>query len=84
MPFSLSRRLLQPERLSLLRAGQKSGAIGAMFGFMADNYEARLRDRMKRMTALLEPMAIGIISIVVGFVALSLVLALSSVYEGVV
>ena len=55
-----------------------------MFGFMADNYENRLRDSMKRMTSLLEPLAIGSISIIVGFVALSLVLALSSVYEGVV
>lgn len=75
---------LEAMDLSLLRAGQKSGAIGAMFGFMADNYDARLRDRMKQMTALLEPMAIGVISIVVGFVALSLVLALSSVYDGVI
>lgn len=75
---------LEAMDLSLLRAGQKSGAVGAMFGFMAENYEARLRDRMKRMTSLLEPMAIAVISIVVGFVALSLVLALSSVYEGVV
>lgn len=75
---------LEAMDLSLLRAGQKSGAIGTMFGFMADNYEGRLRDSMKRMTALLEPMAIAIISLVVGFVALSLVLALSSVYEGVV
>lgn len=75
---------LEAMDLSLLRAGQKSGAIGSMFGFMADNYESRLRDRMKRMTALLEPLAIGVVSIVVGFVALSLVLALSSVYEGVI
>ncbi|MFC5343996.1 type II secretion system F family protein [Brevundimonas staleyi] len=75
---------LEAMDLSLLRAGQKSGAVGAMFGFMADNYEGRLRDRMKRMTALLEPAAIAFISIIVGFVALSLVLALSSVYEGVV
>lgn len=75
---------LEAMDLSLLRAGRKSGAIGAMFGFMADNYEARLRDRMKRMTSLLEPLAIAVISIVVGFVALSLVLALSTVYEGVV
>jgi type II secretory pathway component PulF len=74
---------LEAMDLSLLRAGQKSGSVGSMFGFMADNYEARLRDRMKRMTSLLEPMAIGTISIIVGFVALSLVLALSSVYEGV-
>ena len=75
---------LEAMDLSLIRAGQKSGAVGAMFGFMADNYEARLRDRMKQMTALLEPLAIAMISIVVGVVALSLVLALSSVYEGVV
>jgi len=75
---------LEAMDLSMLRAGQKSGAVGAMFGFMADNYEARLRDRMKRMTALLEPAAIAIISLLVGFIALSLVLALSSVYEGVV
>jgi general secretion pathway protein F len=75
---------LEAMDLSMLRAGQKSGAIGSMFGFMAENYETRLRDRMKRMTALLEPLAIAVISLVVGFVALSLVLALSSVYEGVV
>lgn len=75
---------LEAMDLSLLRAGQKSGAIGTMFGFMADNYEARLRDRMKRLTSLLEPIAIGVVSIIVGFVALSLVLALSSVYDGVI
>lgn len=75
---------LEAMDLSMLRAGQKSGAVGTMFGFMADNYEGRLRDRMKRMTSLLEPLAIAFISLIVGFVALSLVLALSSVYEGVV
>jgi len=75
---------LEAMDLSLLRAGQKSGTLGAMFGFMADNYENRLRDRMKQMTALIEPLAIATISLIVGFVALSLVLALSSVYEGVV
>ncbi|HRO32491.1 MAG TPA: type II secretion system F family protein [Brevundimonas sp.] len=75
---------LEAMDLSLLRAGQKSGAVGAMFGFIADNYEDRLRDRMKRLTSLLEPLAIAFISLIVGFVALSLVLALSSVYEGAV
>lgn len=79
-----SHTTLEAMDLSLLRAGQKSGAVGAMFGFIADNYEGRLRDRMKRLTALLEPLAIAFISLIVGFVALSLVLALSSVYEGAV
>jgi type II secretory pathway component PulF len=79
-----SHTTLEAMDLSLLRAGQKSGAVGAMFGFIADNYEGRLRDRMKRLTSLLEPLAIAFISLIVGFVALSLVLALSSVYEGAV
>lgn len=75
---------LEQMDLSLLRAGQKSGTVGTMFGFIADNYEDRLRDRMKRLTALIEPLAVAFISLIVGFVALSLVLALSSVYEGAV
>lgn len=74
---------LEAMDLSLLRAGQKSGAVGAMFGFIADNYEDRLRDRMKRLTALIEPLAVAFISLIVGFVALSLVLALSSTFEAV-
>lgn len=74
---------LEQMDLSLLRAGQKSGTVGTMFGFIADNYEDRLRDRMKRLTALIEPLAIAFISLIVGFVALSLVLALSSTFEAV-
>jgi general secretion pathway protein F len=69
--------------LSLLRAGQKSGALAAMFGFLADSYDDRLKDQMKRFTALAEPLAIGLISIVVGVIALSLVMALASIYDQV-
>lgn len=67
--------------LSLLRAGQRSGALARMFGFLADSYDATLKDTVKRLTAIIEPLAIGVISIIVGVVALSLVMALSSVYE---
>ena len=54
-----------------------------MFDFLADGYDAKLSDAMKRLTSLIEPIAIGFISILVGIVALSLVLALSSVYDTV-
>ena len=54
-----------------------------MFGFIADNYEDRRRARMKRLTALIAPLATAFISLIVGFVALSLVLALSSTFEAV-
>jgi len=69
--------------LSLLRAGQRSGALATMFGYMAGSYDERLRDDIKRMTALIEPLAIAVIAGVVGVVALGLVLALASVYETV-
>ncbi len=69
--------------LSLLRAGQKSGALGKMFTFLAASYDSQLKDTLKRLTALVEPIAIGLISILVGAVALSLILALSSVYDSV-
>ncbi len=67
--------------LSLLRAGQKSGALASMFGFLADRYDDELKDAMKRLTSLLEPAAVGLVAIIVGVIALSLVLALSSIYE---
>ena len=74
---------LTPMDLSLLRVGQKSGALGKMFDFLADGYDAKLTDSLKRLTALIEPLAIGLVSVLVGIVALSLVLALSSVYDSV-
>ena len=69
--------------LSLLRTGQKSGALAAMFGFLADAYDDRLKDAMKRFTSLAEPAAIAAVSVVVGVIALSLVMALASIYDSV-
>jgi general secretion pathway protein F len=45
--------------LSLLRAGQRSGSLAAMFGYMADAYDERLKDDVKRITALIEPLALA-------------------------
>ena len=74
---------LTPMDLSLLRTGQKSGALASMFGFLADSYDDRLKDAMKRFTSLAEPAAIAAISVVVGVIALSLVMALASIYDSV-
>jgi general secretion pathway protein F len=69
--------------ISMLRAGDKSGSLARMFAFVAAAYEDRLRDNLKRVTSLVEPLAIGLVSILVGGVALSLVLTLSSLYDTV-
>jgi general secretion pathway protein F len=74
---------LTPMDRSLLRTGQKSGALASMFGFLADSYDDRLKDSMKRFTSLAEPAAIAAVSVVVGVIALSLVMALASIYDSV-
>jgi len=74
---------LTPMDLSLVRAGQRSGALPTMFAHLAASYEDRVRDGVKRMTALVEPLAIAVIAVLVGIIALALVMALASVYETV-
>ncbi len=69
--------------LSLLRAGQRSGALAPMFSALADKYEGELRDGLKRVMSLIEPTAIGAIALLVGGVALALVMALTSIYDTV-
>ena len=69
--------------LSLLRVGQRSGALPAMFAALADKYDGELKDTLKRVTSLLEPTAVGLIAVMVGVIALSLVMALSSIYDTV-
>ncbi len=84
MDVSLGRNTaLSAMDLSLLRVGQRSGALPAMFAALADKYDSELKDTLKRVTSLLEPAAVGLIAVMVGVIALSLVMALSSIYDTV-
>lgn len=73
--------ILQQIDRSLLKAGQRSGQLPAMFGFMGARHEDNLKDDLKRATALVEPIAISIVAVAIGAVAIGLVTAMSSVYE---
>jgi len=81
---SLSRHTeLTAMDLSLLRAGQKSGTLARMFLYIAEGYEAKLRDRLKQATSFIEPLAILFIAVMVALLALSIVLAMLTTYEGI-
>ena len=67
--------------LSLLRAGQKSGALPRMFLYIAESYDGVLRMRLKQLTALIEPITIGLIAIMVALVAVSIALAMVTTYK---
>jgi general secretion pathway protein F len=74
---------LEPMDLSLLRAGQKSGQLPKMFLYVADRYDVILKDRLKRVTSLIEPVTIGIVAVFVAVLAVSIMLSLTSVYESI-
>ena len=66
---------------SLLRAGQRSGALGRMLHTIADRHEENLRDALKRLTVVVEPLAIATVALMVGAIVLALASALVGVYE---
>ena len=66
---------------SLLHAGQRSGSLGRMLHTIADRHEEHLRDTVKKLTIVIEPLAISIVAIMVGGIVLALASALVGVYE---
>jgi type II secretory pathway component PulF len=67
--------------MSLLRTGQRSGALGEMFVIIADRHEEAVRAGMKRFTGILEQLAIAIVATVIGTVVIGIVGAMTSIYE---
>lgn len=74
---------LTPIERSLLRAGQRSGALEQMLQEIAEMHEAQLREGLKRFGVLFEQAAIGAVTLLIALVVLTLVLALTSVYQAV-
>ena len=68
---------------SLLRAGQRSGALGRMMHVIADRHEEELRDALKRLTVIVEPLAIATVALMVGGIVLALAFALVGVYDSI-
>ncbi|MGE0741141.1 MAG: type II secretion system F family protein [Hyphomonadaceae bacterium] len=75
--------LLTDVDASLIRVGQRSGALPQMFRAVADRNEDEYRDALKRLTTLIEPIAIAIVASAIGVVVLSLVSALASIYDSI-
>ena len=67
--------------LNLVRTGRASASLDEMLLFIAQMYEDEARDRAKRLTSLAEPLAILFIASVVGVIVVSLVMAMTSLYD---
>ena len=66
---------------NLVRVGEKSGQLAAMLHSLAKLYDDAGRTRMKRLLALIEPLAILIIGLMVGLIIMGVMLAITSSYN---
>lgn len=70
-----------PMTLNLIRTGRASASLDEMLLFVAEIHEEEARNAAKRLTSLAEPMAILFIASVVGVIVVSLVMAMTSLYD---
>lgn len=75
--------LLGPMDLSLLRVGQRTGTLSQMFATISGYHEEILLERLKRATVVVEQLAIALVASAIGLIVISLVGAMTSVYESI-
>lgn len=67
--------------LDLMATGRKSGTLDRMLILAADSYRDEITVLTKRLTGIAEPVAILIVSLIVGSLVVSIVLAMTSLYD---
>lgn len=70
-----------PLAVGLIETGERAGRLPEMLMSASEIYDSKLAEFSKRLTSLAEPTAMLIISAIVGGVVLSLVTAMTSIYD---
>ena len=71
--------MLDRSALSLVRVGEKSGTLDRALLTLANRYRAASQQRVKRFLVILEPITILLISMVLGGIMISVILAVTSI-----
>ncbi len=70
-----------PLTIDLVRTGRASGGLADMLLFVGKTQEAETRELTKRLSTLAEPIAIMLIAGIVGTIVISIVMAMTSLYD---
>jgi general secretion pathway protein F len=70
-----------PLALSMIRVGEETGTLDQMLIRVANIYEKSLRQAVKRFMSLLEPLMILSMGLIIGFIVVSMLLAVFSISE---
>lgn len=74
-------RVFPPLAIQMITVGEETGRLDEMLLRVAENYEKVVRNLIKRMISLLEPAMILFMGLVVGFIVVSMLMAIFSVNE---
>lgn len=70
-----------PLAVHMIDVGEETGQLEAMMFKVADTFETEVRNAVKRMIGLLEPALILLMGIIVGFIVISMLIAIFSINE---
>ncbi len=73
--------IFPPIAVHMVTVGEETGKLDAMLIKIADRFDMEVRTTVKRMLALLEPVLILIVGAMVGFIVISMLLAIFSINE---
>ncbi len=73
--------IFPPLALSMIKVGEETGQLDQMLTRVAVTYEKSLRQAVKRFMGFLEPALILIMGLIIGFIVISMLLAIFSITE---
>jgi general secretion pathway protein F len=76
-----SGRVLPPLALSMIQVGEETGLLDVMLLKVATTYEKSLKEAMKRFIGFLEPAIILLMGLVIGFIVVSMLMAIFSITD---
>jgi len=75
------RELFLPLMVQMVGVGEETGNLDNTLATVAESYEVEADDRTSSAVGLIQPAMIVIIALVIGFIAVSLVSAMYSIYS---
>lgn len=72
-------KIFTPMVIHMVAIGEESGALDKMLEKVADFYEGEVEDTVSRLSSIMEPVIVGVLGVVIGFIVISVMLPLFDV-----
>lgn len=78
-----NRNLFSPMLVQMIKVGEESGTLEQVLNNTADFYDGEVESATEQLTTMIEPLIIVILGVVVGFIIVSVLLPMFSMYDSI-